>query len=266
MAAVTNPAGQAMVLGWDQTIKSLWNQQFSLAAQAGGGIPIEVLETVMPDLPPDKARQYLPHLNAAMAEAEITTPARQAAFLAQLAHESVQLRYFEELGDDEYFEENYGGREDLGNTQPGDGARYHGRGPIQLTGRHNYREAGEALGLDLENNPERAADPDVGFRIAGWYWTSRNINEVADLGDAGFVEVTERINGGTNGMDARWEYYERAKEALARHPQPAPETTQPPTTTEPPRTTAPPTPAPQPEREETGTPQSTIPPWPTETT
>nr|WP_286202492.1 glycoside hydrolase family 19 protein [Comamonas sp. JC664] len=139
-----------------------------------------------------------------MAEANITTPKRKAAFLAQLAHESGQLRYMEEIASGAAYE----GRRDLGNTQPGDGVRYKGRGPIQLTGRANYRAAGRALGIDLEGNPQRAKDPDVAFRIAGWYWSSRNLNTYADAGN--FREVTRRINGGYNGLADREMYYRRA--------------------------------------------------------
>jgi glycosyl hydrolase family 19 (putative chitinase) len=119
----------------------------------------------------------------------------------------------QELGDRGYFM-RYEGRRDLGNTQPGDGPRYHGRGPIQLTGRANYRSAGRDLGLDLERNPEKAADPDVAFRIAGWYWTTRNLNKFADLGDAGVDDVTRLINGGYNGLDDRRKRYFTCKRVL----------------------------------------------------
>ncbi|WP_198036908.1 glycoside hydrolase family 19 protein [Nocardia sp. BMG51109] len=177
-------------------------------------ITVDQLVAIMPDLSPEQAREYLPALNAAMREGDITTPPRQAAFLAQLAHESCQLRYFEELGDDDYFSQYDPGQPNTaaGNTEPGDGPRYHGRGPIQLTGRGNYRAAGEALGLDLEGNPEMAARSDIGFRIAQWYWTSRNINAFADAGD--FAAVTQAVNGGFNGLAAREEYYSRALEVL----------------------------------------------------
>jgi predicted chitinase len=178
------------------------------------GITAEQLTAIMPNLPMDRAQQYLPALNAAMREGDITTPARRAAFLAQLAHESCEFRYFEELGDDAYFHQYDPGQPNTaaGNTQPGDGPRYHGRGPIQLTGRGNYRAAGQALGLDLEGNPELAAQPDVGFRIAQWYWTSRNINALADAGD--FAAVTRAVNGGYNGLQARDAFYRRALEVL----------------------------------------------------
>ena len=68
-----------------------------------------------------------------MEKYQITTPLRRAAFLAQLAHESGELKYMEEIASGEAYE----GRKELGNTAPGDGKRYKGRGPIQLTGRFN---------------------------------------------------------------------------------------------------------------------------------
>ncbi len=173
-----------------------------------GGLTLEQLRAVMPHLAADKAQQYLPYLNAAMAEASINTPQRAAAFLAQLAHESVELRYFEEIASGAAYE----GRKDLGNTQPGDGKLYKGRGPIQLTGRSNYRAAGAALGLDLEGNPTRAADVDVGFRTAAWYWTAHQLNALADAGS--FDAITEAINGGQNGADSRRAYWATAKAAL----------------------------------------------------
>lgn len=166
------------------------------------------LRDIMPRLSAARASECLPHLDVAMAEADILTPARQAAFLAQLAHESGELRYFEELASGELYE----GRQDLGNVHPGDGRRYKGRGPIQLTGRANYRAAGHALGVDLEAHPQRAADVDVGFRVAAWYWTSRGLNALADAGD--FREITRRINGGYNGLAQREAYHRRALEIL----------------------------------------------------
>ncbi len=177
--------------------------------RTGTGLTEKQLRDIMPRLSAARAEECLPHLDAAMVEADIVTSQRQAAFLAQLAHESGELRFFEELSSGEQYE----GRKDLGNTEPGDGRRYKGRGPIQLTGRANYRAAGRALGIDLEGNPTRAGDVDVGFRVAAWYWTSRGLNALADAGD--FREITRRINGGFNGLAEREAYYRRALEVLA---------------------------------------------------
>lgn len=174
----------------------------------GAGIGPEQLQQIVPTIDAAKAAEVAPHLNHAMAEAGIDTPQRQAMFIAQLAHESGGFQYLEEIASGEAYE----GRSDLGNTEPGDGARYKGRGYIQLTGRANYRAAGEALGLDLEGHPELAALPENAARVAAWYWNSRDINAAADSGD--FVQVTRLINGGTNGLADREEYYARARAAL----------------------------------------------------
>ena len=146
-----------------------------------------------------------------MAEGSVNTCLRKSAFLAQIAHESGQLLYMEELASGAAYEN----RPDLGNTQPGDGKRYKSRGPIQLTGRDNYRKAGQALGLDLEGNPELVKTPEVGFRTTVWFWTTRRLNELADTGtlDA-FRQITRKINGGTNGQADRENYWVKAKNAL----------------------------------------------------
>ncbi len=172
------------------------------------GVTLGQLRRIMPDLPLSKAKAYLPHLNKAMAEAKITTEKRKAMFLAQLAHESVQLRYFEEIASGAAYE----GRTDLGNIHPGDGRRFKGRGPIQLTGRNNYRAAGRALGLNLEDHPRMVSRPSVGFRTSAWFWNSRDLNRFADQGN--FREVTRRINGGYNGYEDRLRYYRRALQVL----------------------------------------------------
>lgn len=171
-------------------------------------LSVEQLRQVMPKLSEDKARALLPFLNWAMVEAEVTTPLRMAAFLAQVAEESAELRYMEEIESGSEYE----GRKDLGNTEPGDGIRYKGRGPIQLTGRYNYRAAGLALGLKLEENPALAAEPAVGFRVAAWYWTSHDLNTLAD--NRNFSGITLRINGGLLGEDLREKYYQRALRVL----------------------------------------------------
>jgi predicted chitinase len=159
------------------------------------------LQRSMPGLPAWKAREYAPLLNAAMREGQITTRARAAAFLAQLGHESGSLRWMEELASGSAYE----GRRDLGNTQPGDGRRYKGRGPIQLTGRANYRAAGNALGLALEREPTLVSRPGIGFRVAVWYWTTHGLNAYADGGD--FDRITLVINGGFNGLTDRRHRY-----------------------------------------------------------
>lgn len=171
-------------------------------------ISLDALREIMPHLPGDKAAVYHPLLCTALREFEINSPKRVAAFVAQLAHESVELRYFEEIASGIAYE----GRKDLGNVNPGDGIRYKGRGPIQLTGRKNYEEYGQELGLDLVSHPEQAAQPQVGFRIAGLYWKKHGLNELADIPD--FREITHRINGGYLGEESREAYFEKAKKVL----------------------------------------------------
>ena len=108
----------------------------------------------------------------------------------------------------------YEGRKDLGNTQPGDGVRYKGRGPIQITGRANYRAAGRALGLDLEGNPVLAQKPSVGFKTALWFWNTKSLSNYADCSQSNFDVITKRINGGYNGKADRDQKYAKAKAVL----------------------------------------------------
>lgn len=141
---------------------------------------------------------------------EINTRLRVAHFLAQVAHESDGFCTTEEYASGAAYE----GRQNLGNTQPGDGRRFKGRGLIQLTGRANYHTLGGKLGVDLENNPEMAAEPKLSLRVACEYWKGRKINQPADGDD--LLECTRRVNGGQNGLDARRGYLVKAKAALAR--------------------------------------------------
>lgn len=170
------------------------------------------IRQIMPNLPLVKLVEYLPHLTAAMAKYEINTPLRAAAFLAQLAHESGEFRWMEEIWGPTKAQQGYEGRADLGNTEPGDGKRFKGRGPIQITGRANYKKYGDLLGVDLVSNPDLAAKPEYAFQLAGAYWQTHGLNELAD-GEY-FVSITKKINGGLNGQADREKYYETAKKAL----------------------------------------------------
>ena len=156
-----------------------------------------------------RAKLFLAPLNAAMAEFDIGTPLRQAAFLAQVGHESGQLRYVRELASGAAYE----GRGDLGNVLAGDGVRFKGRGFLQVTGRANYAACGVVLRLDLLSSPELLEQTTAACRSAGWFWQSRGLNRLADAGDQ--ERLTRRINGGVNGLAERLALYQTARKVLA---------------------------------------------------
>ena len=118
-------------------------------------------------------------------------------FMAQCSHECDHFNTMEEYASGAAYE----GRSDLGNTQPGDGKRYKGRGYIQLTGRANYIDVGRAIGEDLVNNPTRASEPAIAAKVALHFWKTRVRRRVSDFCDT--YAVTRVINGGTNGLDDR---------------------------------------------------------------
>jgi len=139
----------------------------------------------------------------------INTKLRIAHFMGQVTHECAGFRTTEEFASGEAYE----GREDLGNTEPGDGKLYKGRGLIQLTGRANYRRIGKSLKLQLEEHPQLAAEPVTSLKIACEYWRDRKINAPAD-GD-NLLKVTRLVNGGSKGLEDRAFYLKKAKAALA---------------------------------------------------
>lgn len=177
-------------------------------------LTIDLLKAIMPRMAnnPKTCAALFPHLVKAMDEANINTPLRIAAFLAQTGHESGEFKYMEELwGPTEQqlkYEPPTPLSKRLGNTQPGDGYLFRGAGALQLTGRGNFREYGQALGVNLEANPDLARTPENGFRIAARYFTKHNLNAFADLGtQEGFDKITLKINGGYTGKpdrDTRW--------------------------------------------------------------
>jgi len=184
------------------------------------------------------AESHMLHMLAAVGIEDRT---EQAMFLAQVTHESNDFRRLREnlhysasglvalfpkkikdaddalklskAGESAIAERIYGGRTDLGNSQPGDGAKYIGRGYIQLTGRANYKDAGAALKLDLINHPELAELPENAARIAIWYWKrAPHLAAHARLGN--IVKATKIINGGAVGLPDRKRRFKKFVELI----------------------------------------------------
>lgn len=158
-------------------------------------------------------------LNLAMDRYQINSRLRAAAFIAQVGHESGQFRYVKELGGDQYLSKYDTGplAKRLGNTPEadGDGQKYRGRGLIQITGRDNYLACSKALFGDdkLLRTPELLEQAEWAAKSAAWFWSSRNLNALADAGE--FIGITRRINGGLNGLAERQAYYLAALKVLA---------------------------------------------------
>lgn len=159
-----------------------------------------------------KAGVFVPVLNTAMQRYQIVGSKRIAAFIAQIGHESGQLRNVREIWGPTPAQSGYEGRKDLGNTTPGDGSKYRGRGLIQVTGRANYVACGEALGLDLIVQPELLEIPQHAAMSAAWFWKQHGLNDLADRDQ--FNSITRRINGGLNGLQDRLEIWSRARAVL----------------------------------------------------
>ena len=181
--------------------------------------------------------KWLDPINETFAKYEINTPARQACFIGQCAHESGNFKVLEEnlhykaeslmkvwpsrfpdLDTASKYANNpqliankvYSGR--MGNVEDGDGWKYHGRGLIQLTGRDNYANCGLGLGVDLLGNPDLLATVEYACLSAGWFWNKKGLNDLADTGD--YETMTKRINGGLIGLDDRKAKIAKAKEIL----------------------------------------------------
>jgi predicted chitinase len=162
--------------------------------------------------PIDDPQTYLPGILLALKEKDLDNRLTLVATLATIGVETGGFKPIDEQGDDEYFTENYEWRSDLGNDQAGDGARYHGRGYLQITGRANYREYGQKLGVDLEGNPDLALDPIIAARILAYYFWDLKIDQAA--AQENWEEVRTAVNGGLNGWDVFIDYVDRALAAL----------------------------------------------------
>lgn len=189
----------------NHNIPERWKKEDSMT-----GITYEQLKKIAP-FAPKNADVFVPYLNKTMEQYEINTPLRQAMFLAQLAHESGSFRYVRELASGRAYE----GRKDLGNTENGDGVKFKGRGLIQITGKANYMKLSKAIFGDeqtLLKDPLLLETPQYATLSAGWYWDTRHLNVKADAGDV--LGTTKAINGGTNGLQDRINFYAKAISVL----------------------------------------------------
>lgn len=139
-----------------------------------------------------------------------------AHFISQAAHETLDFSRMKEMGSDKYIIKKYDIRYNprkakiLGNVSPGDGIKYKGRGFLQITGRYNYRKAGEALGLPLETRPEMLEDPKIAAKAAVWYWTTRVQPKISSSSTV--ANVTKKINPGMRGLNARQQKFTQYKD------------------------------------------------------
>jgi putative chitinase len=135
----------------------------------------DLLKAFLPDSSEVNRAKYLPWLNKYMPQYGIISDKQVAAFFAQIGTESGQLKYNKEIASGSAYE----GRRDLGNSNPGDGVKYKGRGLIQITGRSNYEKACKALGADFINHPELLEQPEFAVKSACWWWSNAGLNKVA---------------------------------------------------------------------------------------
>jgi len=200
----------------------------------------EQLKEIMPRVQESDLSFYLKALNTVLPQYGITTPLRKAHFIAQIAHESGELKYRSEnlnysakalravFG--KYFPDDaaaeayarkpeaiankvYADRMGNGNEASGEGWKYRGRGLIQLTGKNNYEQCGESIGKDLVNDPDSLTESaDTSVLAACWYWDTHKLNGYADQDD--IKTVTKKINGGYNGLEERRKYLDRAKNVI----------------------------------------------------
>lgn len=164
----------------------------------------------------DKVGLYLTYINGCSDTFHIDNYLRMAHYLAQIAHESCELRCTKELGDKAYFAKYDNGKlkQMLGNEKKGDGYRYRGRGLIQITGRANYQayQNSKQCRGNIMDEPQLLEQPLGAVKSSMWWWWKHGLNELADKDS--FIAITKTINGGTNGLEARRKYLVKAKEAL----------------------------------------------------
>ena len=186
--------------------------------------------------PRGPVESHYPSLIQAMETYLIDTPDRVSAFLANVLHETEMLKRFTEnlmysedrllaifptrvtptdarlLARNPILIANHVYANRYGNTEPGDGWKYRGRGMFQTTFKDNYEIISKALGYDFVSDPDKLAGPPYAAKSAAYYWKTKGLNALADKGD--LMGITRKINGGTNGHDHRLELYRTIKGML----------------------------------------------------
>lgn len=183
-----------------------------------GDLTYEQFKKYLPKVSAKKLKAFMGPLNATMAKYNINTALRKAHFLAQIAHETQNLVYTQEIASGKAYE----GRKDLGNVNPGDGQKFKGRGLIQLTGRDNYKAYGRFAKVDLLSDPGQVAtDEYLAADVAGWFWVTRRMRRypgvkvLLKFSDEDNVPmVSKLVNGGTNGLPERKRYTAFIKSAM----------------------------------------------------
>jgi predicted chitinase len=205
------------------TIEKAKEQGFELPViEEENGITIEQLSYVMEETKMQLLEFHLPYCNNAMQKFEINNSLRMQHFLAQVGHESIGLKYMSEIASGEAYED----RGDLGNIYPGDGKKFKGHGPLEITGRANHTEFFNYIGRpELIETPEiLETDLELCWCASGWFWKSRGLNEIADMDDGSIsplrghnnalCKITRIVNGWFNGLSNRAKYLEKAKAVI----------------------------------------------------
>jgi putative chitinase len=192
-----------------------WVAGAALGAAALSGTPVDAKVTPIekPAIVQPASSTKIANTNSPLEQILINTAKRSgmkgaelAQFLAQTKHESWDFSRMKEKGgslDFRKYDPKYAPRtaKILGNKHIGDGAKYKGRGFIQITGRNNYTAASKDLGIDLVNHPELAEKPDVAIKVSFWYCKTRVQSKISNFGNT--KAVTKKVNGGVNGLQQR---------------------------------------------------------------
>jgi predicted chitinase len=207
-----NPSGTSAQTAPAQTAQTLFASGTATAGSPTASAQYmtgeQLIQIAGSKAPSDRLRQLASSVNEVLNHYQINTRLRICHFIAQVAHESDCFNAMEEYASGE----DYEGRDDLGNTQPGDGVRFKGRGLMQLTGRANYAEFSKAMNQDFIAQPQLVGQIPWAIWVAGWYWHTRHLNEYADRDD--LEGVTLGVNGGYNGLEDRRDYLQKAKSVL----------------------------------------------------
>ena len=215
-------------------------QSYEIIQEKPKMLTYEQLLAINDNKNPDMCKYYIDSLNKVLSDYKIDNKIRLAHFLAQIIHESGNLKYKSEnlnysaktllstFG--KYFKNEeianqyarnpekianrvYANRMGNRDEASGDGWKYRGRGLIQLTGADNYRLCSNALNINLIDDPDLIiSNPDISVKVACWFWNYKNLNELCDKDDV--ISITKKINGGLNGIESRKLLLIKAKNVL----------------------------------------------------